>query len=228
MRKFLGLIILMEQVRKENIKDYWSTDPTIFTPIFPRTMSRNHFESIWQAWHFSDNRQQTQVSGQLFKIWPVYEYFVQKFRSVYSPKEELSLDEAMIPWWCHLKFRTYNPGKITKYGVLVRMVCEAVSGYICNMEIHSVEGKKLEDTVLSLLDRNLGQNHHIYQDNNYNSVRLAQKLLDRKVRVCGTMRPNRGIPLDLEEESKCLKKGHSAFRRKGDVMVQVWKDKRLV
>jgi len=42
------------------------------------------------------------------------------------------------------------------------MVCEAVSGYISNMKIYSAEGKKLEDTVLSLLDRNLGQNLHIY------------------------------------------------------------------
>jgi len=50
----------------------------------------------------------------------------------------------------------------------VRIVCEAVSGYICKMEIYSAEGKELEDTVLSLLDRILGQNHHIYQDNFYN------------------------------------------------------------
>ena len=119
MRKFLGLIILMGQVRKESVRDYWSTDPTISTPIFSRTMSRNSFESIWQAWHFSDNRQQTQDSGRLFKVWPVYEYFVQKFRSVYSPKQELSLVEAVIPWRGRLKFRTYNPGKITEYGVLV-------------------------------------------------------------------------------------------------------------
>ena len=54
MRKFLGLIILIGQVRKENIRDYWSTDPTISTPIFLRTMGRNRFESIWQAWRFSD------------------------------------------------------------------------------------------------------------------------------------------------------------------------------
>ena len=103
-----------------------------------------------------------QDSGRLFKIWPVYEYFEQKFRSVYSTKQELSLDEAMIPWRGHLKFRTYNPGKI-KYGVLVRMVCDAVSGYICNMEIYSAAGKNLEDTVLSLLDGNLGLDHHIYE-----------------------------------------------------------------
>jgi len=70
----------------------------------------------------------------------------------------------MISWRGRLKFRTYNPEKITKYGELVRMVCEAIMGYICNIEIYSAEGKKLEDTVLSLLDRNLGQNHNIYQD----------------------------------------------------------------
>ena len=91
----------------------------------------------------------------------MYEYSVQKFISVYSPKQELSCNEAMILRWGRLKFRTYNPGNITKYGMLVRMVCEAVSGYICNMEIYSDEGKKVEDTVLSLLDRNLCQNHHI-------------------------------------------------------------------
>jgi hypothetical protein len=50
------------------------------------------------------------------------------------------------------------------------MVCEEVSGYICNMEIHSDEGKKLKATVLLLLDRNLGQNHHIYQESFFITV----------------------------------------------------------
>jgi hypothetical protein len=108
------------------------------------------------------------------------------------------------------------------------MVCEAVSGYICNMEIYAAEGEKLQDTVLSLLDRNSGHNHHLYQDNFYNSVKLAETMLDRKVRVCGTMRANRDIPRDLEGEGKLLNRGQSALQRKGDVMVQVWKDKRLV
>jgi len=42
------------------------------------------------------------------------------------------------------------------------------------------------------------------------------------------MRVNRSIPHDLEGEGKHLKKGQSAFWRKGDLMAQVWKDKRLV
>jgi len=75
------------------------------------------------------------------------------------------------------------------------------------MDIYSAEGKNLEDTVLLLLDRNLDKNHHIYQDNFYNSVRLAETVQDRKVRVCGTVRDNRGILHDLEEDGKQLKRG---------------------
>jgi len=100
------------------------------------------------------------------------------------------------------------------------MVCEVVSGYIWNMVIYSAEVKKLKDAVLSLSDRNIGQNYHIYQFSVYNSVRLAQTLLHRNVRVCGTMRANRGISCDLEWEGKCLKKGSQCFRGKV-TMVQV-------
>jgi hypothetical protein len=45
-KKFLGLILLIGQVRKDNVKDCWSSDPAIVTPIFLQTMSRNHFEAI--------------------------------------------------------------------------------------------------------------------------------------------------------------------------------------
>jgi hypothetical protein len=55
------------------------------------------------------------------------------------------------------------------------MVCEAVSGYFFKGKIRTAKGLKLEDTFLSVLDRNLGQNHHIYQA----SVRSAEILLDR-------------------------------------------------
>jgi hypothetical protein len=94
-KKFLGLIILMDQVQKGNMKDYWSTDTTITTPMLSQTMSRNNFEAIWQAWCFN-NSELKNDSSRLFKIEPVYKYLLQKFRSVYSPGQELSLDEGMI------------------------------------------------------------------------------------------------------------------------------------
>jgi len=78
--------------------------------------------------------QQTQDASRLLRIWPMFEYFLLKFMSFYSPKQELSLGEATTPWWGCLKFRTYNLGKITYHGVLVRIVFGAISGYFCKME----------------------------------------------------------------------------------------------
>jgi hypothetical protein len=108
------------------------------------------------------------------------------------------------------------------------MLHEAKTGYISNMEIYTAQGKKLNDTVMSVLENNLGVQHHVYQGNFYNSVNLVGNLLKHRIRVCGTMRPYRGIPKDPEKEAKELKRGQSSFQRKGDILAQVWKDKRLV
>jgi hypothetical protein len=36
------------------------------------------------------------------------------------------------------------------------------------MEIYTAQGKKLNDTVMSVLENNVGVHHHVYQDNFYN------------------------------------------------------------
>jgi hypothetical protein len=61
-------------------------------------------------------------------------------------------------------------------------------------------GKRLEDTILSDLQNNMGLNHHIYWHNFYNSVILCENLLQRKTRVCGTMMTK------LRNSTKILKK----------------------
>jgi hypothetical protein len=58
--------------------------------------------------------------------------------------------------------RTYNPGKLTKYGLLVCVVTESTLGYIGNLEIYSGEGKKLQETIVSVLEPYLDQNYHVY------------------------------------------------------------------
>jgi len=73
----------------------------------------------------------------------------------------------------------------------MKIVCKSVLGYIGSMG-YTAEGQKFEDTVLSLLGRNPGQNHHIYQEIFYNSVRLAETLLEREGRVLGTTQATRG------------------------------------
>jgi hypothetical protein len=47
--------------------------------------------------------------------------------------------------------------------------------------------------------------HHVYQDNYYNIVQIAENLLLRKTRFCGKIRANRGIPKSLADFSEKVK-----------------------
>ena len=105
------------------------------TPIFPQTMSRNRFHRIQRYLHFHDNTA-AGTNDRLYKICTILDIVVNNFRSNYIQDRDFSLDEGMLGWRGRLRFRMYNPGKITNYGVLVRMDCESSTGYICNLQIY--------------------------------------------------------------------------------------------
>lgn len=89
-------------------------------------------------------------------------------------------------------FRTYKMANITKYGILMRLFCERESGQICNIEIHLVdEKKKLQKTILSILETYLSYGHHVYQDSYYTRVSTVGILLEKKILLSGTIRKNR-------------------------------------
>lgn len=226
MKKFLGLVILMGQVRKDRRDDYWSTEPWMETPFFPKTMSRDRFRQIWRAWHFNNNENVQDNSDRLCKVRPLLDFFLPKFKEVYKPIQQLSLDEGIVPWRGRLFFRVYNAGKIIKYGILVRMVCESNTGYICNFEIYCSEGKRLIETIQTVVSPYTDLWHHVYMDNYYNSVQNSEILLEKKIRICGTIRKNRGLPDCLKMVS--LKNGETTFRRKKDILLQVWQSKKTV
>jgi hypothetical protein len=98
----------MDQVRKDNLKD---RSYSSYTSIVTNSEQKSS-EVIWQAWHLRDNSQLKSDSSRLFKTKPVYEYLHQ-FGLVYNPGQKLWVDEEMIPQGERLRFRTYNPGKIT-------------------------------------------------------------------------------------------------------------------
>lgn len=139
---------------------------------------------------------------------------------------KISLDEGMIPWRGGLLFSTYNTAKIIKYRLLVRAVCKSKSGYVINIKIYFGKNEKLQDTILAVLRPVLGKWHHLYQDNYYNSVQNAELLLQKKIRVCGIIRENRGLPIDLKTDMKRIKKGNILFRKRSEILLLVFKDKR--
>lgn len=119
-------------------------------------------------------------------------------------------------------------------------VCaEASSGFVCDFQVYT--GKKQDGAVeqnlgyrlVRDLTRNFtGKNHHVFRDNLFSNVKLAEDLLDENIYSCATTRANRkDFPKELaltNPQVKCLKQGESLFRRKDNLVATAWKDKRVV
>jgi hypothetical protein len=115
------------------------------------------------------------------------------------------MKECLLAWRGRLGFRVYNPGKLTKYGIMIRMVCDSATGYICNLEIYCGQSGSLQNTVQNLLQLFAGVGYIVYMDNFYNSVKLTQILQRKSVGVVGTMRKNHGIPKRMTHVAEKLR-----------------------
>ena len=184
-------------------------------------MSRNRFRQILSFLHFAVNSNIPDNADRLFKVQGIIDYFTKKFQENFNLGQNITIDEGMIPWRRRLSFKVYNPSKITKYGIIVRILCDSVTGYISRFKIYSGIKKPLKDTVIKLLKNVTGKWHYLYMDNYYNSMELAEDLLTKKIRVCGTLRQNRGLPAKLKNCK--LNVFETKHQRRGAVLAQLWK-----
>lgn len=115
MEKFLVLIILIGQI-KSHWKEYQSTDPSLETHIFPKIITRKTFKQIMTFLQFNNNLGTLLPADRISKVKPLLNYFLPNFWLIHLPKQEQSFDEAMITCIGQLRFKTYNPGKLRKYG----------------------------------------------------------------------------------------------------------------
>ncbi|XP_053184300.1 piggyBac transposable element-derived protein 4-like [Scomber japonicus] len=198
------------------------------TPYFNKTMSRNRFQIIWRFLHYNNNASQD-AADKLYKVRPVLDYIVKKFKELYQPGQNICIDEGMMLWRGRLSFKVYNPQKPVKYGIKSYILCDSATGYCFNMQPYVGTASTLPDTVFTLLDRLPGHGYTLYMDNFYKSISLCERLLGARTNVCGTLQKNRGEPKTITEVTKTdLGVGGKVVRHNERVMVVAWQDKRLV
>ncbi|CAH2014457.1 unnamed protein product [Acanthoscelides obtectus] len=207
----------------------FSLDPLNYHPIFPATMTGRRFEQILRCLNCADDENK---EDNLYKVSSLVKSIIQSNQNMFSPPEALSLDESLLLFRGRLRFRVYIKNKKSKYGIKFYELCSN-DGYVLNIEIYKgksnredVSGSsKRNSLVLRLLEPFLDKGHHIYMDNFYNSVQLSEILLQRKTHSTGTLRSNRkGNPKEVTGAK--LKSGQHIWRRKGNVYVSKWRDKR--
>ena len=96
-------------------------------------MSRNRFQAILEFLHFNDNSQydvNDPHRNKLFKIRPVVEDLVQKFKTVYTPERNVAIDEELLLWKGRLGFKQYIPNKRSRFGIkMFSLYAKSVATY---------------------------------------------------------------------------------------------------
>ena len=83
-------------------------------------MARNCFESILESFHFNYNlgyQSNDPQRDSLYKISPVVEDLVNKFKTVYKLEKHVSIDEHLLLWKGRLGFKQYIPNKRARFGI---------------------------------------------------------------------------------------------------------------
>ena len=121
--------------QKNRIKDYWSTDKLITTPIFGELFTRNRYLSIVRYLDFADNN--TEEEGKLRKIQPIVENLRKKFEKAVISWENLCIDESLMLWKGRLSFKQYVPSKKHRFGMNLFILCDCYTKFVLNFIVYT-------------------------------------------------------------------------------------------
>jgi len=101
MKAFVGMLMLMGIYRLPQLEMYWSTKHPLINPGVADVFPKVRFEQIFCFTHLTGSVQQVDV-GQpgyvLFKDCKFLDLIIPLFELEYNRQENISIDEAMIPF----------------------------------------------------------------------------------------------------------------------------------
>ena len=207
---YFGFNILMGINSLPSLEDYWKKDPVYHYAPVADCISRDRFSEISRYLHFVDNStlvpRTSPAYDRLGKIRPLLNHILSRFSAVYTPGQDLAVDEAMIKFQGRSSMKQYMPIKPIKRGIKVWVLADSTNGYFSRLEIYT--GKKVNS-----IEHNLGsrvvkdltsdfQNkwHHVFFDNLFTSKALMCDLEAVGLYGCGTARKDRkGFPVHLKK-----------------------------
>ncbi|XP_066596501.1 piggyBac transposable element-derived protein 4-like [Prorops nasuta] len=125
---YFALIILMSMVQKLTLQSYCSTDKSVETPYFKTVMSRNRFMAISRKLNFVDN-ELLQPDDPLRKIRPIMDMINKRFKEVFTPNRDISLDESLMKYRSRISYIQYNKTKRARFGIKYYKLCASRSKY---------------------------------------------------------------------------------------------------
>jgi hypothetical protein len=137
--KLLAFFLLQGFHQKPNNKSYSSQKEILEMPMFLDLFSER-FHLLLSFFHFVDNESYDEAicsSKSHCKLKPILDHLNAKFRGVYTPECDVSVNESLMMWKGRLSWELYIPSKQARFGIKPFKVCEAKSGYVWNFIIYT-------------------------------------------------------------------------------------------
>lgn len=90
------------------------------------------FAQLSRFLHFTNNEvvDSNNNNDRLWKLRSIIDYFNEKFKTIYTPEENVSLNESLMKYTGRIyMYKQYNPSKRVRFGVKFYKQCESKSGY---------------------------------------------------------------------------------------------------
>ena len=235
LQRYIGIRLLMGIHPLPSFRDHWSTHRLIGDAAIKKTMKRDRFDQITANLHFTNNEDPRGAGDNLWKIRPVVECFSRRFKAVYTPEKDVTVDESLFAYKGRHFAIQYNPNKRARWGYKCYKLCCSTgpaAGYTCAMRIYmcndrgEVPASQKAVTDLMEVAGLWDKGYDLYTDNWYTSPTLFHYLQARRTNAAGTVRLNRKfMPKDLQVK----KKGDMDYRSSNTGQLALsWKDKKQV
>lgn len=234
---FICFLLLQGIVQLPTNAFYFSKRQIINCDIFNQIFSEKRFHLLLKFLHFNNNDLLSGYQGpkRLFKIQPIVDYLRMKYKQIYKPDRNISIDESLLLWKGRLGWKVYIPSKSSKYGIKSFVLCESATGYCYDfffyLGIETVFNEEYENlpygekAVMQLISPLLNQGYICTMDNWFSSIPLFTELSRNYTDAIGTIRSNRiGIPLIIKEKKLKLHNEYSIFNN--ELMIMKNKDRK--
>lgn len=208
----------MYRSKNENVKSLWK-DCT-GRPIFKAVMPLHRFEKISRALRFDDQEERRAAMASSSRrerdrfapIRFLFEKWVDNLHFLFTPYENITVDEQLISFRGRCPFRVYMPNKPgSKYGLKQWICADSRTKFICDVQPYlgkenpdaPPEKGQGERVVLDLVSKYRGRN--VTCDNFFTTHSLASKLLKKNITLVGTVRKDKTF-LPLCDQTKLKKR----------------------
>lgn len=234
------------------IDHYWSSDPALHVDSVVEVMTVKRFKKIMENIHLNDNLtalpRSDPAHDKLHKLRPIIDMLNANIAktNIYKPSSYVSVDESMILFKGRSGLKQYLPNKPINWGYKVWCIADSTTGFVFKFQVYtgkndSKDEMLMGERVVLHLTTDVRSGSLVVFDTLFSSVALMEKLLEKDLYGCGTvkttrkqlpdfMKPKRKGNLKSKDSKPktVLRRGEFEFQTKGQIAATKWMDNKPV